>query len=90
MKTSTVILIAVTGYEEILVQLRADPGLTGFEVVPSIFLESLYEDMLLLSAKKPPLNSLTSAAAKNKEKYACLAIKQENEMEVGGIEPPSK
>ncbi len=52
----TVILITVTGYEEILAQLRADPGLTGFEAVPSIFLESLYEDMLLLAAKKPPLN----------------------------------
>ncbi len=52
----TVILIAVTGYEEILSQLRSDAGLSGFEAVPSIFIESLYEDMLLLSVNKPPLN----------------------------------
>ena len=52
----TVILIAVTGYEEILGQLKADERLSGFEAVPSIYLEALYEDMLLLSVKKPPLN----------------------------------
>ena len=52
----TVILITVAGYEEILSQLRADARLAGFEAVPSIYLESLYEDMLLLSVKKPPLN----------------------------------
>ena len=50
----TVILIAVTGYEEILSQLRADARLSAFEAVPSIFIEALYEDMQLLSAKKPP------------------------------------
>ena len=52
----TVILIAVTGYEEILGQLKADERLSVFEAVPAIYLESLYEDMLLLSVKKPPLN----------------------------------
>ena len=52
----TIILITVAGYEEILSQLGADSRLSGFEAVPSIYLESLYEDMLLLSAKKPPLN----------------------------------
>lgn len=52
----TVILIAVTGYDEILGQLKADERLSGFEAVPSIYLEALYEDMLLLSVKKPPLN----------------------------------
>ena len=52
----TIILIAVAGYEEILSQLRADSRLAGFEAVPSIFLESLYEDILLLSADKPPVN----------------------------------
>lgn len=50
----TVILIAVTGYEEILSQLRADARLSAFEAVPSIFIEALYEDMQLLSAKKSP------------------------------------
>ena len=52
----TVILIAVTGYEEILSQLRADARLSVLEAVPSIFIEALYEDMQLLSAKKPPVN----------------------------------
>lgn len=52
----TVILVAVTGYEEILNQLRSDPRLAGFEAVPAIYLESLYEDILLLSVNKPPLN----------------------------------
>ena len=52
----TIILITVNGYEEILSQLRADDRLSMFEAVPSIYLESLYEDMLLLSVKKPPLN----------------------------------
>lgn len=52
----TVILIAVTGYEEILAQIRSDAGLSLIEAVPSIHLESLYKDMLLLSVNKPPLN----------------------------------
>ena len=51
-KEKTLILIAVTGYEEIMNQIRQNPGLSSFEAVPSIFLESLYEDMLLLSADK--------------------------------------
>ena len=55
-RDKTVILIAVTGYDEILGQLKADERLSGFEAVPSIYLEALYEDMLLLSVKKPPLN----------------------------------
>lgn len=50
----TVILIAVTGYEEILAQLRADPGLCAFEAVPSVYVEFLYEDLMLLTADKPP------------------------------------
>ncbi len=50
------ILIAVTGYEEILAQIQADAGLSGMEAVPSIYPESLYEDMQLLSVDKPPLN----------------------------------
>ena len=53
---STVILIAVTGYEEILAQLRADARLSAFLAVPSIYLESLYADMQLLAVDKPPLN----------------------------------
>ncbi len=52
----TVILITVTGYDEILGQLKADERLSVFEAVPAIYLESLYEDMLLLSVNKPPLN----------------------------------
>ncbi len=48
------LLIAVTGYDEILSQLRSDAGTASIEAVPSIFLESLYEDMLLLAAEKPP------------------------------------
>ena len=52
----TVILVTVAGYEEILKQLGSDSRLSGFEAVPSIYLESLYEDMLLLSVNKPPLN----------------------------------
>ncbi len=49
---NTIILIAVTGYEEILSQLQADSGLKQVEAVPSIYLEALYEDLLLLSADK--------------------------------------
>ena len=52
----TLILVAVTGYEEILAQLRSDARLEKFEAVPSIYLEALYEDILLLSADKPPVN----------------------------------
>ena len=50
----TILLITVAGYEEILTQLRSDDRLAEFEAVPSIYLESLYEDQLLLSGKKPP------------------------------------
>jgi hypothetical protein len=50
----TVILITVAGYEEILSQLRSDPGLSVFEAVPSVYVEFLYEDLMLLSADKPP------------------------------------
>ena len=55
-KGDTVILIAVTGYEEILEQIKQDKILSGFAAVPSIYLESLYEDTQLLSVYKPPLN----------------------------------
>ncbi len=53
---STVILISATGYEEILTQLQSDARLASFDATPSIYLESLYEDVLLLSADKPPVN----------------------------------
>ena len=52
----TVILVCVTGYDEILDQIRKDGKLSLFEAIPSIYLESLYEDMLLLAAGKPPVN----------------------------------
>lgn len=55
-KSKTVLIIAVTGYEEILGQLRADERLSHIEAVPSIFLESLYEDVQLMAADKPVLN----------------------------------
>ena len=51
---NTVIIIAVTGYREILSQLKADPVLSKIKAIPSIYLEALYEDLLLMSAKKPP------------------------------------
>ena len=53
---NALILISVTGYEEILTQIRSDPELKNIEAVPSIFIESVYEDILLLSAEKPPVN----------------------------------
>ncbi len=53
---NTVLLIAVTGYDEILNQLHTDERLSKFEAIPSIYLESLYEDMQLLLADKPPEN----------------------------------
>ena len=52
----TIILVTVAGSEEILTQLKSDARLAKFEAVPSIYLESLYEDLLLLSGNKPPLN----------------------------------
>ena len=54
--SNTVILIAVTGYEDILARIRSDKKLAMMEAIPSVYLESLYEDMLLLSADKPPVN----------------------------------
>ena len=53
---NTVILIAVTGYEEILSQIHLDMRLSFIEAIPSIYLEALYEDMQLLSAEKPPVD----------------------------------
>ncbi len=53
---NTLILIAVTGYEEILSQINSDAGLAKIEAVPSIYLESLYEDVLLLDVDKPPVD----------------------------------
>ena len=53
---NALILISVTGYEEILTQIRSDPELKNIEAIPSIFIESVYEDILLLSAEKPPVN----------------------------------
>lgn len=51
-----VILIAVTGYREIRIQLALDPGLASITAIPSIYLESLYEDLRMLSATKPEHN----------------------------------
>lgn len=51
----TMLLIAVTGYEEILAQLQGDPRLAKFEAVPAMYLENLYEDLQLLSVEKAPL-----------------------------------
>ena len=48
------ILVTVSGYEETLIRLKADERLAKFEAVPSVYPETLYEDMLLLSAAKPP------------------------------------
>ncbi|MBR6256339.1 MAG: hypothetical protein IKR23_03085 [Lachnospiraceae bacterium] len=53
---NTIILIAVTGYEEIQAGIRSDKKLALIETIPSVYLESLYEDMLLLSADKPPVD----------------------------------
>ncbi len=50
----TVILISAVGYREILEQIHADPALVGFEAIPSIYLESLYEDLQMLQAPRPP------------------------------------
>ena len=55
-RENTVVLVAVAGYEEILAMMQSDAGLASIEAVPSIYLESLYEDILLLSADKPPMN----------------------------------
>ena len=49
-----VLLIAVNGYREILSQLRADSGLSQIEAIPSIYLEALYEDSLMLAADQAP------------------------------------
>ena len=51
---NTVILIAVTAYEQALSGIRRDAVLSAFEAVPSVYPESLYEDRLLLSVDKPP------------------------------------
>ena len=50
----TVLLIAVKGYREILSQLRADAGLAHLTAIPSLYLEALYEDKMMLSAKQAP------------------------------------
>ncbi len=52
----TVLMVAVTGYREVLAQLQADPELAGFEAIPSMYPEFLYEDLQLLTAEKPPVN----------------------------------
>lgn len=53
-KEHTVLLIAVNGYREILSQLKADPGLAQINSIPSIYLEALYEDILMLTADQAP------------------------------------
>ena len=61
-RRNTVLLIAVTGYGEILTQLRSDPKLAGIDAVPAIYPEALYEDMQLLSVDKPPAGYRKHAA----------------------------
>lgn len=51
----TVLLIAVTGYREILSQLKSDSKLAGLNAIPSIYLEALYEDILMLAARQAPM-----------------------------------
>jgi len=51
---NALIIIAVSGYREILSQLQGDSYLAKFMAVPSLFLEALYEDMIMLSTAKPP------------------------------------
>lgn len=53
---NTVILIAVTGYMEIQTQLSSDPLLASIKAIPSIYLESLHEDLRMLSVTKPAPN----------------------------------
>ncbi len=53
-KERTVLLIAVTGYREIMAQLKADKKLSQIKAIPSIFLEALYEDEMMLAADQPP------------------------------------
>lgn len=55
-REDTLILVAVTGYKEIISQIRANDKLSQIEAIPSIYIEALYEDMLMLSADKPPAN----------------------------------
>lgn len=52
---NTLVIIAVSGYREILSQLKGNSYLADFMAVPSIFLEALYEDMKMLCAPKPPV-----------------------------------
>lgn len=53
---NVLVIIAVVGYKEILSQFNNNTILAKFMAVPSIFLEALYEDMMMLLAPKPPLN----------------------------------
>lgn len=53
---NTVILIAVTGYREIQTQLLQDDCLASAMAIPAIYLESLYEDLRMLSVVKPEMN----------------------------------
>ena len=55
-RDKTLLFIAVTGYEEIMAQLRGDDVCARFEAVPSLYPELLYEDFLLLNVIKPPKN----------------------------------
>ena len=52
----TVLLISAVGYKEILSQIKADTVLKHMEAIPAIFLEALYEDILMLSAPRPLAN----------------------------------
>lgn len=54
LKENILVIIAVSGYREIISQINAKSYPAKMDVVPSIYLESLYEDMMMLSANKPP------------------------------------
>lgn len=53
---NTILLISVVGYQEILSQLAADPKIAEIDAIPSIYLEALYEDYLMLTTDMPPVN----------------------------------
>lgn len=52
----TVLLITVTGYLEILAQIKDSPYISDIISIPSIYLEALYEDQMMLDAPKPPVH----------------------------------
>ncbi len=51
-----VILVAVKGYKEICTQIQRNPKWKDMKAIPALYLEALYEDRLMLAAKKPPIH----------------------------------